>query len=255
MATFAEQVAAAKAKMDADKIIYDADVAAYQALIAQAVADGPDVSQFQGDIDWVKVKAVPSGFAFVRNADGDVNDTFYTAARVTSLRSAGLPFSPYQFARVANPNNNERDGKTEAAMAYYFARRQGWGQVGDLPIMYDFENDSLMGQPAAKCAAHVVAAVRTLRMLMGVPCIFYTNPSTMAAILPALDSAGLAELAQCPLHIAHWDVATPTVPKPWSTWTFWQYTNKGALSGISTPPVDLNKFSGSKTDLEGLKLQ
>jgi lysozyme len=249
---FADQLAAARADRDAKKAAYDTAEATYEALLTQSVLDGLDVSEFNGDVDWTQV-ASSAGFAFVRSADGDVNDKLYTAARAAALRTAGVPFGVYQFARVASAANNQRDGVTEAAMAWYFARRQGWGVKGDLPIVYDFENDSWKDQTAAKAAAHLVQAVRTLRLLQGRPAILYTNPATMAFVGPALDTAGKAELAQCPLWIAHFDVPAPTVPAPWTSWTFWQYTSKGACAGV-TGAVDRDHFFGSKTDLAGLVL-
>ena len=251
--SFVDSLAAAKADLDAKKAAYDAAQATYDALLAQSVGDGLDASEFQGDIDWTKVKASGVGFAFIRSADGDYNDARYSAARVAAIRTAGLPFGVYQFARVASDSNNQRDGRAEAAMAYYFATRQGWGRPGDLPLVYDFEGDSYAGQSAAKSAAHLVQAVSTLRAIMGRPAILYTNPSTMSFVGPALDDAGRIELARCPLWVAHWDVAAPTVPAPWTTWTFWQYSKQGTVSGI-TGSVDRDRFSGSKTDLDAIRL-
>ena len=252
MATFAEQLASALADLNAKKAAYDSAQALYNSLLAQSVPDGLDVSEFNGDVDWPTVKT-SAGFAFVRSADGDYNDKLYTAARVAAIRAAGLPFGVYQFARVASDTNGQRDGRTEAAMAYYFARRQGWGVKGDLPLVYDFEAQSYAGQTAAKSAAHVLDAIRTLRLLQGKPVIFYTNPASMSFLSPALTPEIMSELSVCPLYIAHFDVAAPTVPAPWTNWTFWQYTSKGSITGV-TGAVDRDRYSGSKTDLDGLRL-
>jgi GH25 family lysozyme M1 (1,4-beta-N-acetylmuramidase) len=88
---------------------------------------------------------------------------------------------------------------------------------------------------------------------MGRPAIFYTNPDSMAFISPALTDAGKAELAKCPLWIAHFDVAEPTVPAPWGDWTFWQYTSNGTIGG-TTGNVDRDRYAGNQTDLGGLLL-
>jgi GH25 family lysozyme M1 (1,4-beta-N-acetylmuramidase) len=254
MATFAEQIAIALAERDRLKADYEAAESRYQALAAQAVKGGPDVSEFQGDIDWAKVKTEGWNFVFVRSSDGDYNDKLYTASRITAIRGAGLLLAPYHFARVGSAANGERDGRTEAAMAWYFARRQGWGKTGDLPLVYDFEGESYRGQTAAKAAKHLVEAVRTFRRIADFSPILYTSPDAMNFVGPALDDAGRAELAKCPLWIAHWGVTTPTVPAPWSSWTFWQYTDSGTAAGITAAKVDLSQFSGSKTDLDALRI-
>jgi GH25 family lysozyme M1 (1,4-beta-N-acetylmuramidase) len=55
----------------------------------------------------------------------------------------------------------------------------------------------------------------------------------------------------CPLWIANWGVSSPTVPRAWSTWTFWQYSSTGTTPGVSGN-VDLDYFNGSATQLQKL---
>jgi GH25 family lysozyme M1 (1,4-beta-N-acetylmuramidase) len=44
------------------------------------------------------------------------------------------------------------------------------------------------------------------------------------------------------------------VPKPWESWTFWQYTREGKTPGV-TLPVDLDRFNGSLDDLKALAVK
>ena len=55
-------------------------------------------------------------------------------------------------------------------------------------------------------------------------------------------------LAPFPLWVAHYTHACPNVPAAWSTWTFWQHTDRGAVPGI-TGPVDLDLFAGTPDEL------
>ena len=43
--------------------------------------------------------------------------------------------------------------------------------------------------------------------------------------------------------------STPTLPKGWTKYFLWQYTDKGEVAGV-TPPTDLNHFIGSPQELE-----
>lgn len=54
-----------------------------------------------------------------------------------------------------------------------------------------------------------------------------------------------------PLWVAHWRVAVPLVPKPWGSWTFWQYTDKGdgLTYGTESLNVDIDYFNGTTADL------
>ncbi|WP_256578531.1 GH25 family lysozyme [Pseudomonas sp. NS1(2017)] len=51
------------------------------------------------------------------------------------------------------------------------------------------------------------------------------------------------DFSECPLWIAHWEVAQPTVPETWSakgkSWEWWQHSSKGQVDGIQGP-VDLD---------------
>lgn len=57
--------------------------------------------------------------------------------------------------------------------------------------------------------------------------------------------------ARYPLWIAHYGVYSPSVPKPWWKWDFWQYTSKGdgLAFGAESKDLDMNWFNGSIDDL------
>jgi GH25 family lysozyme M1 (1,4-beta-N-acetylmuramidase) len=198
---------------------------------------GPDVSHHQGDVDWQKV-AKHHELAIVRVSDGDVRDKFYNEARVKAVRKADLLLAPYYFARVASPQNKQRDGAEEAAMVLRFAKEGGWEWPGDLPLIYDFETDN--GQPAAKCARHLLQFVRAYRTSEDHHPGIYTMPGFWERILPHLDAQERKTIAKCFLWQAEWGVESPRPLEPWSGPTLWQWTDQGRSSGISGP-VDMNR--------------
>lgn len=84
---------------------------------------------------------------------------------------------------------------------------------------------------------------------MGRPPIIYTAASfwneNVASALP--DPAWAQKY---PLWIAHYTGAPqPSLPRSWGTWTFWQYSDKGSLPGI-TSRVNLNRFNGTIEQLQ-----
>jgi lysozyme len=48
------------------------------------------------------------------------------------------------------------------------------------------------------------------------------------------------------LWIANYEVSAPSVPKPWTDWTFWQKTSRGDghLFGAESAYIDLNDYNG-----------
>jgi GH25 family lysozyme M1 (1,4-beta-N-acetylmuramidase) len=201
------------------------------------VFTGPDVSEHQGDVDWQKV-ARDHELAIVRVSDGDHRDAFYNAARVKAVRDAGLILAPYYFARVASPQNNQRNGAAEAEMVLRFAKAGGWKWPGDLPLIYDFETDN--GQGADKCARHVVEFVRAYHRSEGHHPGLYTMPGFWLRVLPHLGTQERRLLARCFLHQAQWDVASPQPLAPWKGPTIWQWTDHGRSPGVSGG-VDMNR--------------
>jgi GH25 family lysozyme M1 (1,4-beta-N-acetylmuramidase) len=198
---------------------------------------GPDVSEHQGDVNWNKV-AKDHELGIVRVSDGDHRDPFYGQARVKAVRDAGLILAPYYFARVASPQNSQRDGAKEAAMVLRFAREGGWKWPGDLPLIYDFETDN--GQPAEKCARHLVQFVRAYRQTEGHLPGLYTMPGFWERVLPHLGKPDRKLIAGCFLHQAEWGVEGPRNLAPWRGATLWQWTDHGRSRGISGN-VDMNR--------------
>ena len=198
---------------------------------------GPDVSEHQGDVDWKRV-AADHELAVVRVSDGDHRDPFYTEGRVKAARDAGLLLAPYYFARVASPQNNERDGAAEAKMVLGFAKSRGWRWPGDLPLIYDFETSN--AQPNTKCARHIVQFVRAYRKSEDHYPGVYTMPGFWDQIVPHLSKDDRRELARCFLHQAEWDVEQPRPLDPWDGAALWQYTDSGSCPGVKGG-VDMNR--------------
>lgn len=57
--------------------------------------------------------------------------------------------------------------------------------------------------------------------------------------------------AKSPLWVAHWGTTSPNIPAGFPTYTIWQYTATGRVSGV-TGDVDRNKFNGTMDRLVAL---
>ncbi len=59
-------------------------------------------------------------------------------------------------------------------------------------------------------------------------------------------------LKDYPLWVAAYtNGGSPDLPSGWNLWSFWQYTDQGAVPGVNNgaPGVDLNRFNGSFQDM------
>ncbi len=172
---------------------------------------GIDVSHYQGDVDWQAVRAAGMEFAFAKATQG----TGYVDPRFSrnwqAMKAAGLRRGAYHFFEA---------GDDPTAQADHFVATVGTLGPDDLAPVVDVERGG--GIPSA---ASVQAWLDPVEQATGRKPIIYVSPSF------ANDHLG-SGFGAYPLWVADWNVAQPQLPHGWSTWTFWQYADKGAVAGI-----------------------
>ena len=197
-----------------------------------ATTTGIDVSHWNGTIDWQAVKQDGVTFAFMKATEGsDFVDSKF-ATNWQGAKAAGIVRGAYHFYRPKIDPIVQADHLVDTA---------GAPALGDLPLTLDLE--VLDGQPAADVAAGALAFLQRLEQRTSRVPIIYTSARVFDTELHTPD--GFSHYA---LWDANWGVTCPNISTPtWSTWTFWQYTDKGKLGGID--PVDVNVFNGSVDEL------
>jgi hypothetical protein len=80
---------------------------------------------------------------------------------------------------------------------------------------------------------------------LGVQPFVYTSDGFMKSVL-----GGAPELVKYRLWLANYNL-NPSVPAPWTDWTFWQYTQTGTVDGVNGN-VDLDLFNGPLERLNAL---
>ena len=194
---------------------------------------GIDVSYHQEGISWRRVRQAGVLFAFIRVSDGMTVADPRFATNWASARRVGVMRGAYQYFRP------EESAIAQADLLIAAIRRD----PGELPPVIDVETDG--GKPPAQLEARVRAWVDRVRAQLRVEPIVYTGPDFWR------ERVGGADLTGQPLWLAHYTGACPSVPWPWTRWTFWQHTDRGAVPGIDGP-VDMNLFAGDYLALEEL---
>lgn len=206
---------------------------------------GIDVSHWQGAINWSSVKSAGIDFAYVKATEGTSYKDSRFSANYTNSYYAGLIRGAYHFARP-----DVSDGATQAN--YFAGNGGGWSRDGQtLPGVLDIEHNPYgsmcYGRSTTQMRTWINDFYNAYKARTSRDVVIYTTASWWNTCTGSW--TGMSTKA--PLWIAHWGVSSPTIPAGFPTWTMWQYSATGRVSGVSGD-VDRNKFNGTMTRLVAL---
>lgn len=191
---------------------------------------GIDVSTFQGEIDWQKVKEAGVTFAIIRVGGRGYGEagTLYADKRAQDnykgAKEAGIEVGAYFFSQAIN----EKEAVEEAE--YVLEQIKDWEIT--MPIVFDWEYIGEQARTAyvepqmlTDCMNAFSARIRQA----GLEAMIYVNMDQAA------DSFYMEEVEDTALWLAMYDGWKENPHKV----DMWQYTNEGKIPGISGN-VDIN---------------
>lgn len=207
-------------------------------------AKGVDVSSYQGNIDWGKVKLSGVNFAIIRCGTGQNNDSYF-AANVNGCKSAGVRFGVYYYSYATDPAQGVADAQRVISQL-----RNAGVSAGDLgfPIYYDLEDE---GKNGSRSVIHLSASQKaelTKNFVNTLHNAGYPNVGVYSSLNwwrnyltdAYFNSSGLFR------WVAHWTysgLGYGYSDSPFSDFRsrgdVWQFSDSGRISGISTD-VDLD---------------
>jgi GH25 family lysozyme M1 (1,4-beta-N-acetylmuramidase) len=204
---------------------------------AYAGALGVDVADYQhpngAAIGWSQVAAAGYKFAFIKATEGGYYANPYYASDLAQAKAAGLYATGYHFAVP-----NVSDG---ASQADYALANGGYAPDGrTLPLALDIEYNPYGSECYGLSTAQIVSwlsafAAEVQRVTSQRPIIYSTADWWDTC------TGGSTAFGSSPLWVAAYRSADPPIPAGWSNWTFWQYTSRGSVPGI-TGYVDVSYF-------------
>lgn len=193
---------------------------------------GIDVSEYQGNIDWNAVKTSGISFSFIKASEGtSITDSMFST-NYAAAKSAGVLRGAYHYARPGESSATQQ-------ATHFLNVVDAVGGIDELPAALDVEDNG--GLTNQELAAWIRSWVSQVASSTGKTPLLYTYVSFANSYL----EPGLANLQ---LWLAEYGVAEPQNAGGWTTWTFWQYTDTGSVSGISGN-VDLDVYSGGINQL------
>jgi GH25 family lysozyme M1 (1,4-beta-N-acetylmuramidase) len=176
---------------------------------------GPDVSHYQGTVDWHKVAASGEGFAFVKASQGMSADPMFARNRAGSLLLSVR--GCYHFGNFSGD---------AAAQAQFFVRTVGKIHDGDFLVLDAEDTGAPKGQACVDWIATFLATVQRESGLPASRVLVYTgawwwNPHTL----------GSSRFVDHPLWVSGYG-KKPSMPLGYSSALLWQYTNSARVPGI-----------------------
>lgn len=177
---------------------------------------GVDISEYQGDVDFAKVKQSGIDFVMIRSGYGRNRDQrdAKLERNIEGARGAGLDFGFYHYAYATTPQR----AAEEADFCLELIR----GSDPTMPVAYDVEDASLKSLSKAQLSAVVRTFLERIRRAGYYP-MLYANLSWLETRFePSL-------LEEYDVWLAQW-AGAPTYKGKYG---IWQYTSSGRVSGIN----------------------
>lgn len=199
------------------------------------ISHGIDVSYYQKNIDWNKVKADGIDFAFIRvgyrgyGKTGTLAEDTDFSKNIDGAAAAGLRTGIYIFSQAITENEAIEE-------AQFILNRIGTHQV-NMPLILDYE---FAGNPGRLGGAKLTKAAATKICLAFCKTIYdagytpmvYANPDMLNNHLNPDDIS-----PYYPIWLANYTTST----KYTGTFSYWQYASTGSVNGISGN-VDMNFY-------------
>jgi len=207
-------------------------------LEERAQPKGFDISGWQPNIDWSKVKSNGAQFVMIKATEGTTYKSPAFNDQYAGATKAGIIRGGYHFAEPAKSSG--------AAQANYFlAHGGGWSADGrTLPGMLDIEYNpsgaTCYGLSHAAMVSWIHDFVNTYHSKTKRYPMIYTTTDWWKTCTGNSAAFG----STCPLVLARYGSSVGTLPAGWKYQTIWQFADKGTFPG------DQDVFNG---DAAGLK--
>ncbi|MGN1012443.1 MAG: GH25 family lysozyme [Clostridia bacterium] len=189
------------------------------------IYDGIDVSEYQGYIDYNLVRDSGIDIVYIRSSEGTNFVDPYFRENYNNAKAAGLKVGFYHYVT----SRNTQDAITEAD---FFASVIN-GTSPDCLLAMDFEYfDGLENYQVNDIS---LSFLERLEQITGKKAIVYSDAYNAGNVFNS-------SISNYPLWIAEYGVSEPELYRNWSSWTGFQYSDTGRISGINAY-VDLDKYT------------
>lgn len=205
---------------------------------------GIDVSYWQSNVNWTKVRRDGQRFAFIKATEGDAYTDPTFGNNWAGAKSVGILRAAYCFFHPA------KDASAQVTRFLNTLRAQD--DFGELPPIIDLEVTDNVGRN--KIISGTKSWLDQVERAVGRKPMIYSGVFFLESNFSEGNGYPPAWTADYPFWLGWYPNRyrpgmDPLMPKGWTKWNFWQYSDKGNIDGINNK-VNLNLFNGSEADLQ-----
>lgn len=189
------------------------------------IYDGIDVSGYQGDIDFAKVKQAGIEIVYIKSSEGFSYIDSHFERNYAKAKENGLKVGFYHFVTARTVEQAKRQAQFFVSLTSH--------KSPDCKLAMDFETFGNLTKEQINEIG--LTFLQEVERLSKKEAILYSNAYAASNIWNG-------EVTKYPLWIAQYEVEKPQNNGTWQTWAGWQYTDIGEASGIKNY-VDKNYFT------------
>lgn len=196
--------------------------------ISTPLYNGIDVSNWQQEIDYSKVKSSGIDIVYIKASQGQRSKDPSLEKHYQSAKVSGLKVGFYHYVNATTVSAAEKEAEFFCSVIS--------GKMPDCKLVMDYEEFGGVGKSEINKIAE--AFLNKVKQLTGKEVIVYSNlynsKNTFSSELASKYQLWLAYYAS--------ETALQNATSNWNNWIGWQYTDEGLVNGVSGY-VDRDKFS------------
>lgn len=189
------------------------------------IYNGIDVSAWQNEIDFKKVKNDGIKIVYIKSSEGNTYRDYYFERNYAKAKESGLCIGVYHYVKARNNQEAIEEAK-------FFASVINGKQI-DCKLAMDFEDFGNLSRTEINSIA--LTFLETVKKITNKEVVVYSNTYTAKNVF-------YGTITTYPLWIAQYGVCKPSANGNWKTWVGFQYTSTGSVNGINGN-VDRDKFT------------
>ncbi|MCR5209870.1 MAG: hypothetical protein K6C99_06645 [Lachnospiraceae bacterium] len=195
---------------------------------------GVDVSHYQGEVDWDRLKEENIQFAYLKATEGSKHKDEQFDKNWSDAQCVDLRMGAYHFFSLDSPSTDQAENYCSTVTPV----KKMLPPVVDVEPYGNYKDPTLLDRE--KMIVELDAYLKSVELFYGMKPVIYTTEEWWPVLQETFDDYDL------------WIRDVYRKPDPTVKWTFWQYSNRHVLSGYSGNEryIDMNVFCGSEEEFD-----